>query len=68
MEGTGEGTGWLGKNNLYWKETQMLRYLMAMPKELDYTFEKIVQNGVWFFIGSDGSIYPMGNTVMMMDA
>ena len=68
MVGTGEGSGWVGKNDLDWKETQMLRYLMAMPKELDYTFEKIVQNGVWFFIGSDGSIYPMGNTVMMMDA
>ena len=67
MIGTGEGSGWLGKDDLDWKETQMLRYLMAMPKGLDYTFEKVVKNGVWFFIGSDGSIYPMGNSIMMMD-
>lgn len=68
MVGTGEGSGWLGKNDLDWKETQMLRYLMAMPRELDYTFEKIVQQGLWFFIASDGKIYPMGNSVGMLDA
>ncbi len=70
MVGTGEGSGWLGKNDLDWTETQMLRYLMAMPKGLDYTFEKVIKNGtgVWFFVGSDGSIYAMGNSVIMLDA
>lgn len=68
MVGTGKGSGWLGKNDLDWNEKQMLRYMMAMPQSMDYTFEGVEQLGVWHFIGSDGSIYPMGNIYLTGDA
>lgn len=67
--GTGEATGWIPKNELEWTDRYLVRYQMASMQPIDYTFEDISYNGsVYYFIGTAGDIYPMGNSNTIMEA
>jgi hypothetical protein len=57
--GTGEGTGFIDRENFAWKESGLIRYMMAQPRPVDYTFDKIINMGVLHCFDSYGGAFPM---------